>query len=393
MARGQIDSVVLDGNGAPVVGAQVQVQQRGSSTLAAIWQGASGATELPNPCFTDVYGRVPGWLNRGAYDFYISHRSIAPYQEAIDIAPGGDGSIDTAWLADGCVTDAKLSGTLSSGSIGAGAVGTTQLADGAVTDAKVNASGISGAKIQAGTLPTAALAASAVTTAKIADANVTDAKIVGMDGSKLVAASVTGAKLANATVTQTQMAADSVGSTQIISGAVGTTEIADGSVTPAKLASSAGVLTGEVKAYAGSGVPAGYVLCDGSTYDGTNPTYAALWGIIGTTYGGTGISAFKVPDLQGREIIGKGTHADVNALGKNDGVTLANRRPKHPHTVTDGTGGWLTNALTGIPLENNPANAHLTAGASSMVSALSVGVAGGAADSEPFLVLNYIIKL
>lgn len=33
--------------------------------------------------------------------------------------------------------------------------------------------------------------------------------------------------------------------------------------------------------------------------------------------------------------VGVGTHADVNALGDNDGAVLADRRPKHKHTVND----------------------------------------------------------
>ena len=32
----------------------------------------------------------------------------------------------------------------------------------------------------------------------------------------------------------------------------------------------------------------GYLACDGSYYDGTNPTYTPLWNVIGLTYGGSG---------------------------------------------------------------------------------------------------------
>lgn len=81
--------------------------------------------------------------------------------------------------------------------------------------------------------------------------------------------------------------------------------------------------------------PTGFVLCDGSTYDGTIATYLDLWTVIGTTYGGSGQSSFAVPDLRGRIPVGKGSHADVDTLNDNDGASLSDRRPKHKHTVGD----------------------------------------------------------
>jgi hypothetical protein len=41
--------------------------------------------------------------------------------------------------------------------------------------------------------------------------------------------------------------------------------------------------------------------------------------------------------MQGRVPVGLGTHTDVNALGKNDGVALGSRRPRHKHTVINPT--------------------------------------------------------
>lgn len=53
---------------------------------------------------------------------------------------------------------------------------------------------------------------------------------------------------------------------------------------------------GEVKNYAGSTVPAGWLLCDGSEVSRTE--YAALFAAIGTTWGeGDGSTTFNLPDL------------------------------------------------------------------------------------------------
>lgn len=55
---------------------------------------------------------------------------------------------------------------------------------------------------------------------------------------------------------------------------------------------------------ASSTVPAGYLYCDGTTYNTT--AYAGLWSVIFYTYGGSG-SNFKVPDYRGCFIRGFGS--------------------------------------------------------------------------------------
>lgn len=67
---------------------------------------------------------------------------------------------------------------------------------------------------------------------------------------------------------------------------------------------------GTVTPFAGSAisVPSGWLVCDGSTLNSVaNPQYAALFSIIGTTYGGTGASSFKLPNCQGIFIRGAGS--------------------------------------------------------------------------------------
>lgn len=46
-----------------------------------------------------------------------------------------------------------------------------------------------------------------------------------------------------------------------------------------------------------------------------------------------------VPDGVGRMLVNRGVHADIDALGENDGQVAANRRPKHKHTVNEPNGG------------------------------------------------------
>jgi microcystin-dependent protein len=161
------------------------------------------------------------------------------------------------------------------------------------------------------------------------------------------------------------------------------------------------VPSGAVSAYAGLSAPTGYLLCDGSAVSRT--TYATLFGVIGTTYGtGNGTTTFNLPDLQGRVPVGKGTNTDVSTLGNNDGVTVANRRPKHRHTVNDPTHTHSFNGPIGVINNKNYSGSGFNpfdadAGGFALNAAatgISVGPSGGtdALDSQPYQVVNYIIK-
>ena len=90
--------------------------------------------------------------------------------------------------------------------------------------------------------------------------------------------------------------------------------------------------------FAGATPPTGWLLCDGSVVSRT--TYAALFGVIGTTYGaGDGSSTFNLPNLIGRVTAGAGSGALGNrALGSAAGaaetrLSYANMpRHNHPHS-------------------------------------------------------------
>jgi microcystin-dependent protein len=71
------------------------------------------------------------------------------------------------------------------------------------------------------------------------------------------------------------------------------------------------IIVGEIKMYAGSTPPDGWLTCDGSEKSRTE--YADLFEVIGETYGvGDGSTTFNLPNLNGRTAIGSGqTTPDV----------------------------------------------------------------------------------
>lgn len=98
------------------------------------------------------------------------------------------------------------------------------------------------------------------------------------------------------------------------------------------------VPVGTVFQFAASSVPTGWLDCDGSEVSRT--TYAALFAVIGTTWGaGDTTTTFNIPDLRGRAPIGVGTGSGLTAraLASNGGGethTIAeNNLPPHAHSL------------------------------------------------------------
>ena len=92
------------------------------------------------------------------------------------------------------------------------------------------------------------------------------------------------------------------------------------------------VPTGSVHLMAGNNVPSGYLKCNGQAVSQT--TYAALYAIIGSTYGQTA-TTFNLPDLRGEFVRGwADDRSDVDA-GRGFGTAQDQSNREHTHVVTD----------------------------------------------------------
>ncbi|MES1912810.1 MAG: hypothetical protein MHM6MM_005031 [Cercozoa sp. M6MM] len=69
---------------------------------------------------------------------------------------------------------------------------------------------------------------------------------------------------------------------------------------------------GEIKLFAGNYAPAGYAFCNGQTLAAS--AYPALLSVIGTAYGGNGITTFRLPDLRSRVPVGAGTGPGLSTV-------------------------------------------------------------------------------
>lgn len=95
---------------------------------------------------------------------------------------------------------------------------------------------------------------------------------------------------------------------------------------------------GEIKMFGGNFAPRGYAFCQGQLM--AVAQNQVLFSLLGTTYGGDGMSTFGLPDLRGRSPVGIGQGPGLTpiALGQvagTESTTLTiNQMPQHTHTVT-----------------------------------------------------------
>ena len=103
-----------------------------------------------------------------------------------------------------------------------------------------------------------------------------------------------------------------------------------------------GVPSGAVFCLAVSSVPADYLECNGDAVSRT--TYAALFAVIGTTYGSTSGSNFRVPDLRGEFVRGWD-----HGRGVDSGRSIANSQgdQNESHDHASGSLSVHTKTLTG----------------------------------------------
>ena len=167
-------------------------------------------------------------------------------------------------------------------------------------------------------------------------------------------------------------------------------------------------IPGIIQMYAGSSAPSGWLICNGQAVSRT--TYAALFAVIGTTYGaGNGSTTFNIPNLVNKTVRGAET---VGSTGGSDTVTLSTENlPTHSHDAgtlaTESAGAHrhsLNGADGGLDLTYvNPGTRNIprgtiytsTTGAHTHTisgSTASVGSGSAVTITNPYVMLHYIIK-
>jgi len=159
--------------------------------------------------------------------------------------------------------------------------------------------------------------------------------------------------------------------------------------------------------FGGNFAPAQWALCNGQLM--AISEFAALFSLLGTTYGGNGTTNFALPDLRGRLPIhmGQGPGLSTYVIGQVGGaenVTLnSTSMPTHQHslmasqnTATSLTPSGNTFAATPVPTPGATVFYESGGGSTGSLDPSTVGTAGSNqshANLMPFLCVNFIIAL
>ena len=167
---------------------------------------------------------------------------------------------------------------------------------------------------------------------------------------------------------------------------------------------------GQIEALPYNFAPKGWAFCAGQILP--IQQYAALFSLLGTTYGGNGINTFALPDLRGRVALafGQGLGLADYTLGQAGGeeahtLTLPEMAAGgHTHAVTavnNGTTGGTNVPSGSVTLGSGYASetgspvANIYSSAAPTIAMAPLAPAGGQPHENrmPFLGINYCIAL
>lgn len=166
---------------------------------------------------------------------------------------------------------------------------------------------------------------------------------------------------------------------------------------------------GEIRVFAGNFAPKGWAFCNGQLLP--IQQYAALFTVLGITYGGDGRTNFALPNLMDAAPIHQGAGSGLTprtlgeALGA-AGVTLnIQSMPAHAHLAQASTGQGTTNNPSGNVFSETPSSGghggqvpmySPTSASLKNMNAQALSSSGGDQphnNMQPYLSINFIIAL
>ena len=154
--------------------------------------------------------------------------------------------------------------------------------------------------------------------------------------------------------------------------------------------------------FGGDFAPRGWAFCNGQLLP-INQNQA-LFSLLGTTYGGNGVTTFALPDLRGRIAIheGQGPGLPPYTLGERAGspetTLIAANLPAHAHALNgvSDTGNVPSPAGAFLASTGETDPEYRTSGTVVAMNSAAIGVTGSNqsfSNMPPYLAVNYIIAL
>lgn len=157
---------------------------------------------------------------------------------------------------------------------------------------------------------------------------------------------------------------------------------------------------GEIRMFAGNFAPLNWAFCNGQLLSISQNT--ALFSLIGTYYGGDGVTTFGLPNLQSRIPLhqGQGIGLSPYVIGQNGGtenVTLTTQQmPQHNHNVQVFNAPGSTNRVGGNYLADSTSGNVYQSAQNNNLNVSAVSFAGNSqphANIQPYLCITFIIAL
>lgn len=167
-------------------------------------------------------------------------------------------------------------------------------------------------------------------------------------------------------------------------------------------------MIGVIKSFAGNFAPRGFMFCNGALL--SIAQNQALFSILGTTYGGDGITTFALPNLNGRYPIGAGSAntGKTYVLGEMSGTTqntllqsnlpsiMSQLRVSKSNANSTSPSMNSSIAVTGTPegRDFNAVPSYVDGDPDTVINAKSVAFIGQSLpvnNMPPYLGMNYII--
>jgi microcystin-dependent protein len=156
---------------------------------------------------------------------------------------------------------------------------------------------------------------------------------------------------------------------------------------------------GEIRIGAFKFAPTYWAMCNGQSLP--RDQNGMLFMLIGTRYGGDGVTAFNLPDLRGRVPIHRGTlHDNHYALGQAGGSENAkldtSQLPNHTHPYVASQAAATSNTPGGnLEAVNETSDIYVKPARPVMMRSVSDPAGNGQPhpNMQPYLVVNFIISL
>ena len=164
---------------------------------------------------------------------------------------------------------------------------------------------------------------------------------------------------------------------------------------------------GEIRMFPFAFAPKHWVLCNGQTLQ--IQQYAALFSLLGTAYGGNGVTTFNLPDLRGRAAVHQGTSGGASyVMGQHAGeemhTLLTTELPQHNHLLSANNSTSNRTAIPssstslGVATDQNSAalKIYSTSSPNTVLASQAIGAAGSNTPHQnmmPYVVMNYCIAL